>query len=281
VDAEQQQARLRHEAEEREKISQAALLVSQESYAEADKLLDGISMAQPTVEGAAVLRAVAEWHALRQQLRQATERFARLFQVNQLDGLDVIALDYLRGGPVFVQLGDTNAYERFRQGAIARLSAVSTPFADRIVKVSLLMPANERLLETMKPLEEATAKYLVEADQAGDVFAAAWRCTSLGLLEYRRGNYLKAVELGQRCLAYPGSNAPRTATIEVILAMAYHQLGREGEAQAALAAGREIVERKYKTRLDAGGPVQGFWFDWAFAQVLLREGTALLETPPR
>jgi len=281
VAAEQQQVRLRHEAEVREKISQAALLVSQERFEEADKLVMEISPNQPTLEGAAVLRSVAEWHVLRLQWKQAADRMVLLLQVDQLDGSDVSALDYLRGGPIFIELGDTNSYERFRQGAIARFAQTPRPFADRIVKISLLLPANERLIESLKPLAEATAQLLVEADQGGDVFTAAWRSVSLGLLEYRRGNYVKAAEWCRRCLAYPGANAPRTATAQVILAMSYHRLGRTEEARAEMAAGREIVENKFKTRLDIGGPVQGFWFDWLFARILLRESISQLESSPR
>ena len=133
----------------------------------------------------------------------------------------------------------------------------------------------------LRALAEETTRYLAEADQGGDDFTAAWRSVSLGLMEYRRGNPLKAIEWSRRCLAYPGANAPRTATARIILAMACHRLGRHAEAQAELQAGREIVESKYRHRLDPGGPVQGFWFDWAFARVLLREGTALLESSPR
>jgi tetratricopeptide (TPR) repeat protein len=278
VAAEQQQARLRHEAELRGKTSAAALLVTQERFEEADRLLNEISLAQPTVEGAAVLRSVAEWHALRQQWKQAAERYGFLLQVNQLDGSDISSLDHLRAGPVFIELGDTNSYERFRQTTVARYTAAPCPFADRIVKISLLLPANDRLIESLRPLAEETAKHLAAADQGGDDFTAAWRSVSLGLLEYRRGNYLKAAEWSRRCLAYPGANAPRTATAQIILAMSYHRLGRDAEARTELQAGREIVDSKFRHRLDAGGPVQGFWFDWAFARVLLRESVALLES---
>ena len=279
--AELQQTRLRHEAEVRERLTQAALLVSQERFEEADGLLSKVVLTQPTLEGAAVFRFVGEWHAYQNRWKQATDRFGQLIEVNQLDGLDSSALDFLRCGAALIELGNTNDYERFRQGAIARFSQAPCPFADRIVKISLLLPASERLLESLKPLAEVDAKYLAEADQGGDVFTAAWRSVSLGLLEYRRGNYLKAVEWCRRCLAYPGTNAPRTATARIILAMAYNRLGRVDEAHTELLASREIVERKFKNRLDAGGPVQGFWFDWVFARILLRESLGLLETSPR
>ncbi len=278
--AEQQQARLRLEAEERGKISAAALLISQERFDEADKLLGEISFSQPTLEGATVLRSVAEWHALRLQWNQAAERYRILLQVNPLDGSDVASMDHLRNGPVLIELGDTVAYERFRQAAIARFTGAPFPFADRIVKISLLLPANERLIEALRPLEGETRRYLAAADKGGDDFTAAWVSVALGLLEYRRGNYVRAAELSHRCLAYPGANAPRTATARLILAMSWHQLGRSGEALAELRAGREIIESKFRQRLDAGSPVQGFWFDWAFARVLMREAVALLETTP-
>ena len=280
VEAEQQQARLRQEAELREQITQAALLVSQERFEEADGLLSNMALAAPTMEGAAVFRSVGEWHALQNRWKQAADRFGLLLAVNQLEGADLSTLDYLRCGPSLLEIGDASGYERFRQEAIARFSGSPTVFSDRIVKVSLLMPANKRVLDSMGPLAEATARHLQEADAGGDVFTAAWRSVSLGLLEYRRGNYPAAVEWLERCLAYPESNAPRTATARVILAMAYHQLGRGADAHAELQLGREIVESWVtRGRLERGTPIQGFWFDWVFARILFLESTALIETP--
>ncbi len=277
VAAEQQEARLRREAEIREKITQAALLVTQERFDEADNLLGRISLTQPTVEGAAVFRSVGEWHALHERWRAAVDRFTQLLQIDRLDGVDVGTLDYLELGPALIEAGDTSAYERFRQEAIARFSTDPTPFADRLVKISLLLPASRRVVESLAALGAGTERAVAEADAASDIFVAAWRSLSLGLLEYRRGNYPGAGDWCRRCLAYPESNAPRTATAHVILAMAYHQEGRAGDALAELARGREIVESKFKTRLDRGTPVQGFWFDWDFARILLREATVLIE----
>ena len=278
VAAEQQEIRLRREAEIREKLTQAALFVSQERYDGADNLLREISLSQPTVEGAAVFRSVGEWHALHNRWQLAADRFAQLLRVNDLDGVDVATLDYLRLGPALIELGDTNGYGRFRQEAIARFVGTPGPFADRIVKISLLLPANSRLIESLGPLAEATAKSRAEADASGDVFLAAWRSVSLALFEYRRANYAGAAEWCRRCVAYPQFNAPRAATARAILAMSCHQLGQLKEARSELAGSREIIESKFRSELDRGTPVQGFWFDWAFARILLREATALVET---
>jgi hypothetical protein len=103
---------------------------------------------------------------------------------------------------------------------------------------------------------------------------------SLALFEYRRGDFPRAVQWCQRCLAYSESNAPRTATARVILAMSRIQLGQDRSARSELAGGREIIESKFRNPMDGGTPVQGFWFDWVFARILLRESVAMLETAP-
>lgn len=102
---------------------------------------------------------------------------------------------------------------------------------------------------------------------------------SLALYSYRRGSYAEAVDWSRRCLAYPGSNAPRAATAHAIMAMSYHRLGRPDEAQAELIVAQDPVERRFKNnRVDRGDPVQGFWFDWIFARILVRESSALINS---
>lgn len=276
VTAEQQQAHLRVEAEARAKMTQAALLVSQEKYVDADRLLNEIPMEQPTVEGAAVLRSVGEWHAVQGHWKLAADRFSRLLQVDRLDGWDVFTLDYLRLGPALVEMGDTVGYDRFRDEAIARFSIAPCPAPDRILKICLLLPADAGALASLRSIAADSAKSLSESDANGDIFKSAWDSVSLALWEYRNGNYAKAVEWSQSCLSCPEKNAPRSAAATAILSMAYQKLGRADEAGAQLIAGEELVEGKPKGRLDLGTPVQGFWFDRSFARILLRESKGLI-----
>ncbi len=277
VTAEQQQAHLRIEAESRARVTQAALLVSQGKFDEADRLLGEVTLAQPTVEGAAVLRSVGEWHALRGHWKLAADRFTRLIQVDLLDGWDVYTLDYLRLGPAFVEMGDSVGYERFREDAVARFGGSGCPAGDRILKICLLAPADGRLLALLKPVAADAARSYSESDQAGDGFKAAWDCVSLALWEYREGNFAKAAEWAKQCLSYPEKNAPRAATAETILAMAQFRLGKPDVAAAQLPANEESIEGRLKGRLDLGTPVQGFWFDRAFARILSREARALID----
>jgi eukaryotic-like serine/threonine-protein kinase len=272
------EAELRRLAETREKITQATVLLNEEKFNDADKLMSGISITQPTVEGAAVFRSLGEYYALQNQWKKAADYFNVLLQIDQLDGWDVCTLDYLECGPALIELGDTNGYEHFRQAAVARFTGGSYPFADRIVKISLLLPAGKKFMQALEPLAKATAQSSsTNADANTDIFLAAWRSVSLALMEYRRGNYAQAADWCQQCLNYPENIAPRTATARVILAMSDQRLGKTAEARSELAQARQMIENKFKSQLDRGGPMQGFWFDWTFARILLNEATALIE----
>jgi hypothetical protein len=272
------EVKLRRLAEIREKITQATVLLNDEKYDEADQLISQVLVTQPTVEGAAVFRTLGEYHAFRNQWVDAAGRFNEMLQIDQLDGWDVCTLDYLECGPALVKEGDIESYERFRQGAVARFASSSYPFADRIIKISLLLPASEKLLRDLRPMAEIAEQSFDDNTKGGDdVFLAAWRSVSLALMEYRSGNYVKSAGWAERCLNYPEHIAPRTETARVILAMSDYQLGKTSEARLELAQAREKIENQFKGQLDRGTPVQGFWFDWVFAQILLNEAISLIE----
>jgi tetratricopeptide (TPR) repeat protein len=272
------EAQLRRLAETREKITQATVLINDEKYNEADRLISEVLVTQPTVEGAAVFRTLGEYHAFRNQWKDAADRFNVMLQIDQLDGWDVCTLDYLECGPALVKQGDIESYERFRQGAVARFVSGNYPFADRIIKISLLLPASDKLLKDLRPMADMAEQSFDTNTKGGDdVFLAAWRSVSLALMEYRSGNYVKAVGWAERCLNYPEHIAPRTETARVILAMSNYQLGKTSEARLELAQAREIIDNQFKSQMNRGTPVQGFWFDWVFAQILLNEAAPLIE----
>ena len=278
--AEAREAELRRQAETREKITQATVLVNQERFEEADALISGVSLVQPTVEGAAVIRSLGEWHALENRWKPAADRFTLLLQIDHLDGWDVSTLDYLECGPVLIEEGDLVGYEHFRQAAIAHVADTAYPFTDRIIKISLLLPANEAVMKNLDPLAQIAEKsFATNTAATGDVFLAAWRSVSLALMEYRRRDYIKASAWCRRCLDYPEYNAPRAATARVILAMSCQNLGQMDEAHSELNQASGMIEDKFKDGLDRGTGVQGFWFDWVFARILLREATALMREP--
>ena len=121
-DARSSEARLRKEAELREESSRIALLVTQRRFEEADKLLVGIPLDKPSIEVAAELRALGDWHAAKGRWPQAAERFASLVKVNQFDSPEVTSLDQLRLAAALLEAGDRRGYEQWRQSIVARFT---------------------------------------------------------------------------------------------------------------------------------------------------------------
>ncbi len=153
--AEQQQKRLRQEAEIRETITKGAFLLSQNRFAEADDLLRKIFPVQPSLEGAEVFRSVGEWNALQNHWHQAADRFGVLLHVNQFNGWDAASIDFLRCGAALAEAGDLAGFERFRKDALARFAATTNSVvADNIIKVALLLPGDERLMQALAPLAD-------------------------------------------------------------------------------------------------------------------------------
>ncbi len=278
--AEQQQARLRMEAEDRGRITQAAFSISQNKIEEADQIVEKVSELRPSLEAESVLRTLGQWHALKGQWAQAAERFNLLLEADQKDNSWAITEDLLKAGPIQIERGDMQGYEHFRQAAIARYIDSADPvFAERTLKISLLLPADEQVMKSLEPLSEVSAKSMEKAGQ--NPLMEAWRCVSLALMAYRQDYTPTAKEWCRKCLSYPENNPPRMATAHVIRAMACHQLGEVEESRSELALGRKLIQTQFNEGLKEGNGAVGFWYDWLFARILLREAEVLIEkTPP-
>lgn len=270
VAAEQVEEQLRQAAELRARITSAELLLNQQRFDEADRTMEKVVLSEPSVEAASAFRSLGEWHALQHRWKLAAARFQALIQVNQLDSLDLATLDYLEEAPVLIEEGNEAAYERFRRDSVTRFAGRSFPESDRILKACLMRPADRTLLDALGPLGEVTEFYCRQAGAGGDVFQAAWRAVSLAIWKYREGDYAASMAWSRKCLACPEQNAPRTATAEIILGMAEAKLGQEAASAADLAAAQALVAGKSRTTT-RGTPMQGFWFDWEYAFILLHE----------
>jgi serine/threonine protein kinase len=278
--AEQQQARLRMEAEDRERTTEAAFLVGQDKFEEADNLIAKVSLTTPSLDAESVFRALGKWHALNGRWTQSAARFKSLLQADQKDNNSwAITDDLLMAGPILLECGDMEGYEQFRRVAIARYTGTTDPiFAERTVKISLLLPADQKMISSLQPLADVAAGSLEGQQNPNDIMAA-WRCISLALMAYRQ-NYTPTAKLWcQRCLSYAGENPPRIATAHIIQAMACFKLGESKEASSELALGRELVEDEFTEDMEEGTGGAGFWYDWLFARILLREAEGLIEKP--
>jgi serine/threonine protein kinase len=271
VTAELQQATLRQEAEDREKIAQAAYLLSQQQMEEADRLVGEVSNPQSSLETESVLRSLGEWHTLQGRWNLAVERFNALLQADQKDKSEMITTDLLMAGPLLIERGDVPGYEHFRRNAIAHFAGTSDPVdAERTVKISLLLPAEATLMEQLEPMATFAARSFDSNPKEAPAMAA-WRCVSLSLMAYRQGYAADSREWARRSLAYSAKSMARTATLHVIQAMAYHQAGDGKQAAAELSEGREMIEEKFLRGLKQGDDSGGYWYDWLFARILLRE----------
>ena len=278
--SEQQQTRLRLEAENRERITQAAFLISQGKTEEADQMVEKVSELKPSLEAESVLRTLGDWHALKGQWAQAAERFNLLLEADQRDNSWAITEDLLKAGPIQIERGNLQGYERFRRAAIARYTGTTDPvFAERTLKISLLRPADEPLMKSLEPLAEVSANSM-NIEEGQDPIMTAWRCVSLALMAYRQGYTPTAKVWCQRCLSYSETNSCRIATAHIIQAMSCYQLGEVETARLELTQGRDLTTAQFAKGLEAGNGGEGFWYDWLFARILLREAEMLIEKSP-
>jgi hypothetical protein len=293
-DARAKETKLRQESEQH---VQVALLVLQREFLEADKLLlHNIALEKPSIEAAAELRALGDWHAVNGRWRQAVERFALATRVDQLDDSEVFAEDQVKLGAALVESGDLRGYEQFRKTAVARFTfasypaaagrvaghfhsdlvarftAASYPAADWTIRVALLLPADQRMLESLKPQAELVKNtFQPEGVPTTNPAQEALRAETMALLEYRRGNYATAAGWCQRCLANPVYHPPMTAGARLIWAMSCWHLGDKWQALVQWSLGQELVAAKFDRGLDRGNALEGFWFDWVIARQLMRE----------
>ena len=278
VAAEQQQTSLRLEAEDRERIAQAAFLISQDKMEEADAFVGKVSVVKPSLETESVLRTLGQWHALKGRWAQAAARFNLLLDADQRDNSWAITYDLLMAGPILLERGDMEGYERFRRAAIARCAGTTDPnFAERTLKICLLTPADEQMMKMLRPFSDVTAKFMQGTNPGR--YVESWRCVSLALMAYRQDNIPTAKVWCQKCLSFADGNLGRYATAHVIQAMSCYKLGETDEARLELAQGRDLISAQFAKGLEGNslGQSKSLWYDWFFARILLHEAETLIE----
>jgi len=170
------EALLRRQAEAREKMTQAALLVNQGKLKEADQLADQLVFDKPTLESAAVLRSLGEWHALQGRWPQAGSRFEQLLRVDKLDGWELASLDVLGCGVALAKTGDPARFEHFRNAIINRFSYEADPvLVERVLKASLLRPLNEDEIGQLQSLARNVIPTAPVSIGNARVAAALWQ----------------------------------------------------------------------------------------------------------
>lgn len=271
---------LREEAESREEVIHAAALLRENRYEEADRLVAQIPPTEDNLEGAKVFRELGDWHALREEWKLASERFALLVRVNEPDEPDSASLDFSAQAAVLAMAQDRDGYEALRQEMIRRFASVEdSRVAERILKNTLLLPPGKETLDRLQPIVTYLTTY-VEAMTAKYPDQTAWQLSALGLYHYRQGEFAQGAECCLKSLAYQGPEgpmSPRAASTSFILAMCQQRLGRSQEAITAFRTGQECVQKKARAVRDAGNWFKGFWFDWLDVRLLYAEANQLLD----
>jgi serine/threonine protein kinase len=271
-EANRREARLRAEAEDRARITQAAMFVSQGKYNDANEILNGVKTfpANPTLDGVSAFRSVGEWLALQGRWKQAAERYLALIKIDKLDKPDVVAFDYQACSVVLAEDNDTETYEHFCQMAVTNYAM--NPNVSILI-ACLVIPVNEQQIRALKPMADNLEHFFPYTPRV----TQQWTLMPIGLWKYRCGDYDMAVEWCREGLAQRVKFPACDADLHIIVAMAYYQRGEIKGAVSELAEGRELVETKFKSELGHGRADLGYWFDWVFASLLLQEATALID----
>lgn len=153
--------------------------------------------------------------------------------------------------------------------------------AEKVVKATLLKPADHDLLEAHTPLGILIERDLNSSDDpARNREMVAWRHLSLILFHYREGNLENARGWANRCLTLAEVNPARNASARIILAMIEAGSGRPDNARRHIdVAGPRVKE--LSGRLGFGRNGQGYWFDWVNAGGLLEEAKHSWKTERR
>ena len=102
-----------------------------------------------------------------------------------------------------------------------------------------------------------------------------WACIPPALWKYRCGDYAGAADLCRLALAQKNRYPACDAALHNLLAMCSFWDGQISESDDELAQGRELVESHFSKGLEHGRAGTGYWYDWIFANLLLREATQL------
>jgi hypothetical protein len=276
---------LQKKAKAREVITECSVLLSHDAVAEADKVADAIpvELLSPSREGSDVFRRLGLWNLYQRNWKQAANRYIALLQVNQVDKNDRTdqVYDLLFAAPILIEAGDIADYERIRRAALTRMGNTTSPnAAEQLMKTSLLLPADDSILEQLVPLERIVVDTLKSHDPAvnDQSLLAAWRTLALALLEYRRGNFSAAVSELQVCLNYQGQSPACIASSHLLLSMALHQLGKIERADLELEQGRTMVQNRFKQKLESGDDKTGRIQGWIVTPILLHEAESLSNT---
>jgi len=273
------ESQLRQSAEYQALVSKATVLIRYGNIEGADELLAAVPIMETpsSLEAGETYRRVADWHLTAGRWQEAAQRYASLVRaIANADSSDndAVSRNLLTASAAIGFTGDWAAYEQIRDFAVNRFSATTHPVvAEQVLKVSLLLPADERLLARLRPLALVVSNELEKKDGplANNEHLAAWACFSLALMNFRDGNDDAAAQWAHRSMAYKPENPARNCSAKIVLAMIGQRAGKTAEARELIDLASGPVVRNSDVLPRHGDDLQGSWHAWVTARILLRE----------
>jgi len=268
---------LRRNVESQKRFAQALLLFKERKFEKADEILDSLPIPNAAPEFASMYRELGDWHALSERWSKAKARLDVLTQINQL-GSTESTMDDARYASLLAGRGYPEEYERFRESLLSRYAGTDNPvIAQRVIRESLLTPANNELLTALDSFADTLEKSINQAGDSRDRAKSVWESYAMALMTYRRGDYESALRWCQRDNSQSSGFPTRDYSVRIIQAMTYTRLGRPAEAKAELEACRTGIEETFAPDAPQTGDWKGFWFDRVYLQIHLSEATQLIE----
>jgi len=238
---------------------------------EAEQSVSRMPARTPSLELVAILRAAGERHALRGEWSDALRCANLCLESNQGDSLDHATMDYLNAAIACLALGDQNAYLRLRQEMNSRFKDPDEKTAERMLKVNVMRPFDDQTAVRMETLAAQLRRALLKQPTRNQTEYSQ----GLALYEYRRGNYLEAVDSARRSVANVPAVAQPNAMERVISAMSLQQNRNRSAAQLELERAKNLIETGFDLEFD-----MWHWRDWVIARLLLREAESLIQQTP-
>ncbi|HEY1120151.1 MAG TPA: hypothetical protein VGE67_01065, partial [Haloferula sp.] len=276
--ARNQESRLRKQADARSNVARAAFLLDQGRIDEADALRRDypLESIEPSLEAAAVFRSLGDWNSEHGRWDQAHQCFQLLRQANRQDNAQkILQGDDLMAISAALLREDATQYLEFRDEMMDRYTpAEGQQKAEHLLKVCLLQPADSRILETLRK----------DVDTMGDprkTPCPAWSSLSLSLYHLRNGDYREALDACEMGITSPECKSSCQASLEAVAAMAHAHRGNTDSGGASLRKARDIVRNCDGKDFAYGKPIRPYWFDWAIAELLIKEAGERVETASR
>ncbi|PWU11950.1 MAG: serine/threonine protein kinase [Verrucomicrobia bacterium] len=213
-------------------------------------------------------RDLGQWRAMRGEWEQARARFQDLQRLYPA-GAGGEAIAYFHTSLALLKLGDEKGFARVRDEALTRFKDTTALDTGRyVIKTALLLPLDAGSASALNGCAEVLRNAVSKASpfKQGEYVSEAWDATLLALLEYRRGNYAKAMEFCLQSLPACKYHALAATANHVVTAMCFSRLNDESAAHSELDKAKSRIQTGLETGFDSWN-----WREWVFVRLLLQE----------